>query len=34
MARDYTIIGDERMATLAYRVLENDEGKLGSTIKM
>ena len=28
MARDYTTNGDERIATLAYRVLENDAGKL------
>jgi putative cardiolipin synthase len=28
MARDFTTNGDERMATLAYRVLENDAGRL------
>jgi putative cardiolipin synthase len=38
MTRDFTTNGDERMATLAYRVLENDAGRLewhaGSTTKM
>jgi putative cardiolipin synthase len=28
MVRDFTANGDERMATLAYRVLENDAGRL------